>query len=152
MIRIVSWNMAHKIASWAALDDVPADVALVQEAGKPEPSWARSRGDSSNPLWETALVAGRGPWRTAVLKLSDAVELQARPAMTLETATSADDWVVSRAGSIAAADITVGGQYVFTAVSVTRHGRRWVVVDTPTDRPIASCPTFRRSHWTGGCG
>ena len=38
--------------------------------------------------------------------------------MTLETATSVDDRVVSRAGSIAAADITVGGQYVFTAVSI----------------------------------
>src|SRR5215208_7083460 len=80
MIRIVSWNMARRIASWPALHDVPADIALVQEASRPDPSWAHSLSDSSNP-WETALVAGRGPWRTAVLRLSDAVELQARPTM-----------------------------------------------------------------------
>ena len=60
MIRIVSWNMAHRTASWAALDDVPADIALVQEAGKPDPSWAQALGDSSNATWETALVAGTG--------------------------------------------------------------------------------------------
>ena len=99
MIRIVSWNMARSIACWAALNEVPADIALVQEAGRPDPSWANALGDSPIPTCETALVAGRGPWRTAVLRLSDAVELQARPTVTLETATSVDDRVVSRAGS-----------------------------------------------------
>ena len=38
--------------------------------------------------------------------------------MTLETSTAADDWVVSRAGSIAAADVVIDGQVGFTALSV----------------------------------
>jgi hypothetical protein len=35
MVRLVSWNMARRVAAWAALRDVGADVALVQEAGRP---------------------------------------------------------------------------------------------------------------------
>jgi hypothetical protein len=38
--------------------------------------------------------------------------------LTLGTATSADDWVLSRFGSIAAADIVIDGANAFTAVSV----------------------------------
>jgi len=36
----------------------------------------------------------------------------------LEAAASYDDWIVSRAGSIAAADVVTGGEIAFTAVSV----------------------------------
>ena len=118
MIRLVSWNMAHKVAAWAALRDVGADVALVQEAGRPDPEWANAVSGSPDDRWETALVAGRGPWRTAILRLGDRVELRPRTTMTLETSTAADDWVVSRAGSIAAADVVIDGQVGFTALSV----------------------------------
>lgn len=58
------------------------------------------------------------PWRTAVTRLSDRVALRPRTIRTLETATSVDDWVISRAGSIAAADVVVDGSVAFTAVSV----------------------------------
>src|SRR5918995_6671738 len=118
MVRLVSWNMAHKVAAWAALRDVGADVALVQEAGKPSLEWANAVSGRPDDRWETALVGGCGPWRTAILRLSDRVELRPRTTMTLETSTAADDWVVSRAGSIAAADVVIDGQMAFTALSV----------------------------------
>ena len=76
------------------------------------------RGRDPADRWETALVGGRGPWRTAVVRLTDRVELRPRAALTLDTATSADDWVVSRFGSIAAADVVIDGAVAFTAVSV----------------------------------
>ena len=118
MIRLVSWNMAHRRAAWAGLDDLDADVALLQEAGRPDPQWARAVGADPSDSWETTLLAGRAPWRAAVARLSDQVELRPRATLTLETATSANDWVVSRAGSIAAADVIVDGVSAFTAVSV----------------------------------
>ena len=42
-------------------------------------------------------------------RLTDRAELRPRPALTLDTATSADDWVVSRFGRIAAADVAIDG-------------------------------------------
>jgi hypothetical protein len=118
MVRLVSWNMAHRVAAWAALREVGADVALVQEAGKPGLEWASTVSGSPDDRWQTALVAGRRPWRTAIIRLGDRVQLRPRTTMTLETATAADDWVVSRAGSIAAADVMIDGQVGFTALSV----------------------------------
>ncbi len=118
VIRLVSWNMARCRAAWAGLDGHGADVALLQEAGRPGPTWEFSVAADATDRWETALVGGRGPWRTAVVRLSDQVELRARTNVTLEASTSSDDWVVSRAGSIAAADVVTDGEVAVTAVSV----------------------------------
>jgi Endonuclease/Exonuclease/phosphatase family len=118
VIHLVSWNIAHKRALWAWLHDLDADVALLQEAGRPGPEWALAMGEDPADRWETVLVGGRGPWRTAVVRVTDRVELRPRAAWTLDTATSADDWVVSRFGSIAAADVVIDGAVAFTAVSV----------------------------------
>lgn len=35
-MRVVVWNMAHKVASWTALDQLAADMALLSEARVPE--------------------------------------------------------------------------------------------------------------------
>ena len=128
VIRLVSWNIAHKGALWAWLHELDADVALLQEAGRPGPEWALAVGGDPADRWETALVGGRGPWRTAVVRLTDRVELRPRAALTLDTATSADDWVVSRFGSIAAADVVIDGAVAFTAVSVYAAWERWPLV------------------------
>lgn len=118
MIRVVSWNMAHRSGAWDTLRDLEADVALLQEAGKPEPAWAGTVSADPNDRWETLLHGGRGTWRTAVVRLSERVELRPRSSVTLEATTSYDDWVVSRPGSIAAADVVENGELAFTAVSV----------------------------------
>ena len=64
------------------------------------------------------VARGRPRWRTAVVGLTDRVEVRPRATVTLEAAASYDDWIVSRAGSIAAADVVTGGEIAFTAVSV----------------------------------
>jgi hypothetical protein len=67
--------------------------------------------------WSTARWRSR-EWRTVVVRLSDRVELRSRPNVGVEAVTGNSDWVVSRHGTITAADVTVRGQTVFTAASV----------------------------------
>ena len=118
VIRLVSWNMAHRRAAWAGLDVLEADVALLQEAHRPNAQWALAVAADDNETWETAGLGGSLPWRTAVARLSDRVTLHPRTTLPLGAATSAADWVVSRTGSIAAADVVAGDEVAFTAVSV----------------------------------
>jgi hypothetical protein len=109
--------MARRLASWSTLAEMNVDLALVQEAGQPGREWAHTVGDDPELSWETTLLGGRGPWRAAVLQLSDRIGLGRRATMTLDAAT-AEHVVVSRSGSIAVADVTVDGRTAFTAVSV----------------------------------
>lgn len=109
--------MARRRAAWATLAETAADVALVQEASRPDPGWGRSIGADLEPPWQTSLLGGVGPWRTAVMQLSDAVELRHRTTAPIAAAASAD-LVVSRAGSIAVADVLVDAQVIFTVASV----------------------------------
>jgi hypothetical protein len=110
--------MAHRRAAWDGLGGLAADVALVQEAGRPGPRVALAVATDDTDSWETAGLGGSLPWWTAVARLCDRVELRPRTTLTLEAATSADDWVVSRGGSISAADVVTDGDIAFTAVSV----------------------------------
>ena len=118
VLRLVSWSVAYRRAAWAEFDGLGADVALVQEAGAPGPEWALEVVPDAAGGWETALPGGRPGWRTAVVRLTDRVRVRPRATVTLEAVASYDDWIVSRAGSIAAADVVTGGEIAFTAVSV----------------------------------
>jgi hypothetical protein len=69
------------------LDRLGADVALVQEAGAPPPELAINVVPDPAAGWETALPGGRPRWRTAVIRLSDRVEVRPRATVTLEAAT-----------------------------------------------------------------
>lgn len=118
MIRLVSWNMARRREAWFGLTEPGrrprAGAGSCQTAVRITACWQdrlrRKLGD--------ILLGGRGPWRTAIVPLTDRTELHPRTTLTLETATSAEDWVVSRAGSIAAADVISNEAPPFTAVSV----------------------------------
>src|SRR6478735_12110725 len=118
MIRLISWNMAHRRAAWARLGDLDADVALLQEAGRPDADWALKVGAHTSDTWETTGHGGNLPWRTAVARLSDRVQLRPLTTVSLEAATLSDKWIVSRAGSISAADVVADGDVAFTVVSV----------------------------------
>jgi hypothetical protein len=61
-----------------------ADVALLQEAGRPPSELALAANDEPTDEWETALVGGRGKWRTAIVRLTDRVELRPRTTVTPE--------------------------------------------------------------------
>jgi hypothetical protein len=59
VIRLVSWNMAHRRAAWAGLDGLGADVALLQEAGRPnQPRMLETVPDADR--WETAGLRREG--------------------------------------------------------------------------------------------
>ena len=59
VIRLVSWNMAHRRAAWAGLDGFAADVALLQEAGRPDPKWALTVAPDATGSWELTI----SPWK-----------------------------------------------------------------------------------------
>jgi hypothetical protein len=116
MIRLVSWNLARRDL-FGDLDGLDADVALLQEARLPSSGSALEVVPADLTTWSTSGWGKRG-WRTAVIRLSNRVELDPRREVAVDAMTAEDDWVVSRHGTVTAADVKVGGQTVFTAASV----------------------------------
>lgn len=116
MIRLVSWNLAGRnlVRDLRGLD---VDVALLQEARLPSAAEALEVVPNDPTAWSTAGWRKR-EWRTAGVRLSDQVELRLRPNVGVDAVTGDLDWVVSRHGTITAADVLVGRQTVFTAASV----------------------------------
>ena len=121
--------MAHG-NRWADLVGYDVDVALLQEAKRPPADWAVKVFPGDAAPWQTAGYAKR-EWRTAVARLSDRVELGARPTLAVHTEKEQADWTVSREGTIAAADVLTNGEVAFTTVSVYSpwdayvRGRMW---------------------------
>jgi hypothetical protein len=116
MIRLVSWNLAGRDL-WGDLFHLDADVALLQEVRPPRPDSALQVIPDGNAWWGTTGWERRD-WRTAVARLSDRVHLDPRPTFTIDAAKSQTEWTVSRGGTITAADVRDGDQFLFTAVSV----------------------------------
>src|SRR3712207_1110803 len=56
VIRLVSWNMAHRRAAWAGLEGLDADVGLLQEAGRRDPQGAPAVSPSATDGWDTTGV------------------------------------------------------------------------------------------------
>lgn len=108
MIKIVSWNINSRQSLWnfvAALkNELDVDVALLQEAPAP-PNEIKIDVDKETP-WMTAGAGLRRPWRTAVVGISDKVQLKAKQLKSIENA-GWGELAVSRAGTLAVADITL---------------------------------------------
>jgi hypothetical protein len=104
MLKIIAWNLARREESWRSLIGTDADVALVQEAAPPPPDVAQRIEVHSAP-WKTAGAGCYRPWCTAVVKLSDRVNLE-----WLEPKGIADaqpgELAVSRLGTLAVAILT----------------------------------------------
>ena len=90
-MKIISWNMQHKHVSWRRLLDMEIDLALLQEAGKPPADIAeRIQGDPAIKVdsapWKTKIVGGRTSFRTAIVKLSNRIEVDWIEARSIDVA------------------------------------------------------------------
>jgi hypothetical protein len=105
-MKIVSWNINQKPEAWELLRKSDYDIALLQEARQP-PEGLLDKSDINPGDWKTAGIAKRN-WRTAVVKLSDRVEVEWISTNPLDKAGS-KDLAVSRLGTIAGATVTQEG-------------------------------------------
>ena len=104
MLKIISWNLRHRDESWRFLAGTDADIALVREAAEPPPEVAQRIGVDSAP-WKTAGVDCKRLWRTAVVRLSDRVNLEWFVPRTIADA-QPGELAVSRLGTLAVAKCT----------------------------------------------
>ena len=123
-MNIISWNMAHWHEPWRCLLDMDIDLALLQEAGRPPPDVAeRIQADPAVEIdpapWETLIVEGRPPYRTAIVKLSNRIAIDWIEAKSLETA-KARELVVSWPSTLTAAFVTPPSGDLLIAVSTGR--------------------------------
>jgi len=75
MLKIISWNIAHRDEAWHSLTDTDADVALLQEAAAP-PADIAHRFEVDSAPWMTAGAGVKRSWRTAIVRLSTSVKVQ----------------------------------------------------------------------------
>ncbi|MGE3675249.1 MAG: hypothetical protein AB7K71_36610, partial [Polyangiaceae bacterium] len=117
LLRIVSWNIAHKTSAWDTLvrSDTPVDVALLQEAVPPPMSLLVKTIPGRDGSWTTA--GGRRNFCAAVARISEHVRMTAVDSASLADANS-DQVGVSRLGTLAAADIAIDGEEPITLVSL----------------------------------
>lgn len=104
MLKIVAWNIRHRAESWRFLLNTDADIALVQEAAAPPPDVAQTIAVDPAP-WQTAGANCYRPWRTAVVKLSNGVNVEWLEAKAIADA-QPRELAVSRLGTLSAAIVT----------------------------------------------
>jgi hypothetical protein len=121
MLKIIAWNLAHRAESWRLLLNTSADIALVQEAAAPLPDVAQRIVVDTAP-WQTAGAGKYRPWRTAVVKLSDRVNVE-----WLETKAIVDaepcELAASRLGTPAAAILSPSTGEPLIVASMYAHGK-----------------------------
>jgi hypothetical protein len=116
VVRVVSWNIGGGTAGWPDVLDLDADIALLQEARIPPPELReRVLPPVDQDVWSTAGPEVRR-WRTAILPLHDAIEVEHLPTAPLGAGWGALGQ--SRAGSWTAATLRVEGDDPITLVSV----------------------------------
>ena len=123
-MKIISWNMAHRHEPWRHLLNLNLDVdlALLQEAGEPPPDVAKRIGDNpaievDSAPWETMIVGCRPSFRTAIVKLSDRIEVDWIETKSLDTA-GTGELVASWPGTLAVASVTPPSGEPVIAVSM----------------------------------
>lgn len=145
MLRIISWNMGRRTEAWRGLFDRSlaegADVALLQEACPP-PADAYGLRIFPAPTegWTTAGLA-RGAYRTAIVGLSDRVDVILRA--TAPLGASGDAMPVSRPGTITVADVRLrdSGE-TLTVASIYAFWEKpcegaWIVADASAHRLVS---------------
>ena len=147
MVKVISWNIAHREQAWRDLCNTDADIALVQEASEP-PADMPPPFEYRPATWRTA-GAGHRPWRAAVVKLSSRIDVEWLEPTPIEKA-QAGDFTVSRAGTLDAAIVTPPTGDAFVVVSMyalwekpyptTRSS--WIYADAAVHRLISDISVF----------
>ena len=147
MIKVVSWNIARRQDPWSELLKMDADVALLQEAGRPPTEVA------------DVVEFGQGdPWLRSefdrwplVVRLSDRVRVEWLTPTNPATETKEGEIAVSDIGTIAAARVVpLDGADPFIAVSMYSRwlnphastGSSWIYSDASAHRIISDLSTF----------
>ena len=148
LVKIVSWNIAQRSEPWRVFAGMDADVALLQEAGPP-PEDVAGRIEVDPAPWSTPGGGGTRPWRTAVVKLSERVDVEWIEACRLEDA-GPEHLAVSRTGTLAAARVSSPGMEPVVLVSMyslwtsphasTRSS--WIVSDASAHRVVSDLSAF----------
>ena len=149
MLKLISWNIAHRPAAWRALLDVDAEVALLQEACEPPPDVA-TRFDVGDAPWRTEGAGLRRPWRTAIVGLSDRVRIERIPTLAIADATP-NELAVSRLGTLAAAHVddpdtgartTLISMYSAWERPHASTASSWIYADASAHRLISDISVF----------
>lgn len=139
MLKIISWNMAHRKESWDYLNDSDADIGLLQEA--PTPANAKKE-------WTTPGI-GKRNWKAAVVNLSGRFNLKEIAAKPLLEA-NYGDFGVSYPNTIAAAIVDIPDQQPITVISLYGLWQRlhesaesnWIMADASVHRLISDLSAF----------
>ncbi len=148
MVKLISWNMAHRQDAWHHLLDTDADVALLQEAAEPPNNVARKLEIDPSP-WQTGGAGLKRRWRTAITKLSNRVNVQWIDQKSVDAA-QPGELAVSRAGTLTAAILTTSTGEPLTVVSMyaawenphVSTGSSWIYADASVHRLISDLSIF----------
>jgi len=148
MVKILSWNIARREKAWQYLLDTDYDIALLQEVSEPPADVKKKLGIDSAP-WRTAGSGLERNWRTAIVKLSDRVDVQWLEAKSIGDA-QPGELAVSRLGTLSAAIITPVEGDPFVAISVYAPWEKphnstdssWIYADGSAHRIISDLSTF----------
>ncbi len=143
MMKMIAWNISRRDDAWRYLLDTDADIGLLSEAAEPPPDVAQ-RLEVDPALWQTAGGGVNRPWRTAIVKLSNRVEVQWLEAKSVSDAMPGD-LAVSRPGTLAAAIVTGGTVEPFVVASMyavwekphSITGSGWIYADGSAHRVIS---------------
>lgn len=140
-MKLVSWNLHGLQACWEALaTDPTVDVALVQEAKPPPEDFDGQVIPPVDCRWRTGGWTNR-PWRTAIARLSDRVEMTP-VAMTSLDESAAGAVPESMEGVLTVAEVRSAGigsiqvVSVYSAWEVPVSGR-WEMADASAHRAIS---------------
>lgn len=113
MVKILSWNIAHRDACWESIFNNEYDIALLQEAHQPKID-IPSNVDMYPGEWCTE-GDGKRNWRASIIKLSNRIDVEWVECKPIYLATG-EELPVSRLGTLAVARITPKNGGVTTIV------------------------------------
>lgn len=143
MIKLISWNIAHRQNAWHYLLDTDTDVALLQEASEPPEDVAKKFEIDPAP-WHTGGAGLIRPWRTAIVNVSKQVKVEWVDQKSVDVA-KPGELGVSRAGTITVAILTLPAGDPLTVVSMygawedphLTTGSSWIYSDASVHRVIS---------------